>query len=185
MGNFFSEHVKYVIGLGNPGSNYKYTLHNLGFILVDYLLSQCTAEKVALKHSDIWKTHGLILCKPKTYMNLSGQALKELKNMSKLQPYEFVRSILVVHDDVGLDMYQIRYKDGTNSWGLGGHNGLRSIVGEFGNMGLTKDNAAQFDRLRLGCSTNYTGSLADHVLKSMTKAEVTEWVRAIDRYFHG
>ncbi len=129
-----------VVGLGNPGSRYASTRHNLGFRVVDRFAAEHSARS--------WKerrtchiapvAHGpleVLLVKPRTYMNLSGRALAELRTELEVRPEE----ILAVVDDIALPLGQLRLRRRGSD---GGHNGLKSIIAELG--------TSDFPRLRLG-----------------------------------
>jgi PTH1 family peptidyl-tRNA hydrolase len=129
-----------LVGLGNPGKDYAKTRHNIGFIFLDYL-----AEKfnLAFKQSR-WQAETIketlwgrqvILLKPLTFMNRSGQAVGEACRYHQIEPSE----VLVIHDDLDLDLGKIKL---VTNRGTGGHNGIRSIVEHLG----TND----FMRIRVG-----------------------------------
>lgn len=133
--------IKAIVGLGNPGDKYAKTLHNIGFWYADELLRAYPAASFAKEK----KLHGeqavvshngerLILLKPDTFMNNSGQAVVALCQFYKFKPEE----ILVAHDELDLPPGTVKMKQGG---GHGGHNGLRSIIQHVG---------ANFQRLRLG-----------------------------------
>ncbi|MBN2535151.1 MAG: aminoacyl-tRNA hydrolase [Spirochaetales bacterium] len=139
--------------LGNTGKQYAYTRHNLPWILIDYLSSSPGL---------VWKEkfHGaytfypaaerkIILVKPHTYMNKSGECIQKVLHFFKTLPGQ----LLVIHDDTELDFAQIDFKSGG---GLSGHNGLRHLVSSIG----TKD----FKRMRLGISRPSHGNLSSYVL---------------------
>lgn len=133
--------IKLIVGLGNPGTEYEATRHNVGFWLVDELARLWNAHlrdekkyhgqvaRTTFSGSDLW------LLKPTTYMNLSGVAVGALAQFYKIKPDE----ILVVHDELDIPCGKIRVKLGG---GNGGHNGLKDIQ--------TKLGTADFYRLRLG-----------------------------------
>jgi len=136
-----SSPVQLVVGLGNPGSKYEQTRHNVGFVFVDAL---ARAKGVSLRpeakfHGEVGKMvldgHELWLLKPMTYMNRSGLAVGALANFYKLPP----QSVLVVHDELDIPVGQLRLKQGG---GHGGHNGLRDIISQLG--------SPDFLRLRIG-----------------------------------
>jgi len=121
------ENVKLVVGLGNPGEKYKLNRHNIGFLAVDYLIDEFKASKISSKFKgDLFKADGFLFLKPSTYMNLSGESVKQVKDFYKI-PNE---NIIVIHDDIDLKLGALRFKRGGSS---GGHNGLKSIDSLIGN----------------------------------------------------
>lgn len=126
-------------GLGNPGSKYELTRHNVGFMLLDKLQHKwqpTTSWKQESKfQSHFIKTPEYLLAKPQTFMNRSGQAASKLISYFNQQPDE----LLVIHDEVDFPLGKIQFKQGG---GNGGHNGLRSLEQQLG----TRD----FTRLRVG-----------------------------------
>ncbi|QRN41624.1 MAG: aminoacyl-tRNA hydrolase [Neisseriaceae bacterium] len=133
--------IRLIVGLGNPGSEYDLTRHNIGFLTLDVLAKKrgvfFKAEKKFL--AEITKIQFLgdqiILMKPNTFMNLSGQAVGVVSNYFKIRPEE----ILVIHDELDLQPGRIKLKKGGNH---GGHNGLKDIDAKLGS------NA--YYRLRIG-----------------------------------
>jgi PTH1 family peptidyl-tRNA hydrolase len=131
--------IDLIVGLGNPGSQYARTRHNVGFWLLDQLAASGADLRVESKFQaevGTLKSGGrrVALLKPTTYMNLSGQAVGAYARYYKIQP----AAILVVHDELDLAPGTVRLKRGG---GHGGHNGLRDITAQIG---------AEFLRLRLG-----------------------------------
>jgi len=151
-----------IIGLGNPGQKYETTRHNAGFWVID-IIAQHLNIKVdkkqaqALIQSAFWDGKKVLLVKPQTYMNLSGQAVMQLINFYQDQ----VEDLLIIHDDLDLPVGQLRFKRGG---GTGGHNGLKSIVQYL--------NSQDFDRLKIGIGrpSEYP-DVKDHVLTPFTKEE--------------
>jgi len=144
-----------LLGLGNPGSRYASTRHNLGYRVVDRFAalhgvrSWDERRTCAVAGVEFGST-GMLLVKPRTYMNLSGRALAELRAEREIPPEE----ILVVVDDIALPLGQLRLRRRGSD---GGHNGLKSIIGELGTTG--------FPRLRLGVGPVPPGvDPADYVL---------------------
>lgn len=120
-----------IVGLGNPGKQYENTRHNLGFRVLDLLIS---GEKWESKYdSKFIKLDDIILAKPQTFMNKSGEAVKEILK------YYPAAELIIVHDDLDLPLGSIRVQREASS---AGHNGVQSIIDELG----TKD----FIRIRLG-----------------------------------
>jgi len=149
-----------VVGLGNPGRNYANTRHNLGFMVVDELARR-TGESTVRKRfrSELLETRHpggkLVLVKPQTYMNESGNAVREALNWFRTP----VGQMLIVVDDLDLPYGQIRMRPGGSA---GGHNGLRSIIEQTGDQ--------QIPRLRLGIGRGPNKAKA-HVLSNFAPDE--------------
>lgn len=151
-----------IIGLGNPGREYKDNRHNFGFMLVDRLCARLDARGMKLQSKAIVITtqrddNRLILAKPQTYMNLSGQSVQGLLNFYKI-PLE---RMLLVHDDLDLPFGAIRLRPGG---GPGGQRGVASIIQQL--------NTQDFPRLRLGIDRP-PGRMdpADYVLQDFSIAQ--------------
>jgi PTH1 family peptidyl-tRNA hydrolase len=148
--------VKVVCGLGNPGPEYAATRHNLGWwvldrVAADWGLGAFRRIGIASVAEGIFGGHQILLIKPLTYVNRSGQALQPL---ATLEGFVVSRDLLVVVDDVALDVGRVRFRARGSA---GGHNGLRSIEAALG----TRDYA----RLRIGVGAPPPGvPLADYVL---------------------
>jgi len=128
--------IKLVVGLGNPGSRYLFTRHNVGFMVVDLLARRWEVELEDRGCQSLYgvSPDGVYLVKPQTYVNSSGKAIRAWVNRG-FSP----REMLVVHDDIDLPFGVVRLKFGGGS---GGHKGLRSIMEEIG--------TGDFARLRIG-----------------------------------
>ncbi|WKZ34570.1 MAG: aminoacyl-tRNA hydrolase [Anaerolineales bacterium] len=129
-----------LIGLGNPGREYKDTRHNIGFMLIDHLTVRLDARGMKLQSRAIvisahYEERRIVLAKPQTYMNLSGQSVQGLLHFYKIPP----ENLLVAHDDLDLPFGTIRIRP---TGGPGGQRGMASTIEQLG----TKD----FPRLRLG-----------------------------------
>ncbi len=129
-----------IVGLGNPGSNYKNHRHNLGFMVVDALSNACGIDLNETKFKAVYgkgsiDNHLVILMKPMTYMNLSGQAIRDIAGYFKIN----LEDIIVLVDDLNIPFSAIRVR---KSGSDGGHNGLKSIIQCFG--------SDLFPRIRLG-----------------------------------
>lgn len=150
--------MKLIVGLGNPGDEYKATRHNIGFIVLDnYIKDGLWKEKYNALYKDMMiDNEKVILVKPTTYMNLSGDAVIKFVNFYKIDPSD----ILVIHDDLDLPFGRIRIKFDSSS---GGHNGIKSIIN---NLGTQK-----FGRLKIGISHNSNGDTKDYVLGHFTEEE--------------
>jgi PTH1 family peptidyl-tRNA hydrolase len=143
--------IRLVVGLGNPGSEYKGTRHNVGFEVVDALASEWG---LTWQHSKSWqalwtKSEKVILVKPASYMNRSGGPLAAVANFYKIEP----AGILVVLDDMALELGRLRLR---LEGGTGGHNGLESIIVQFGTEAIP--------RLRIGIGPAPTDGATDYVL---------------------
>jgi PTH1 family peptidyl-tRNA hydrolase len=133
--------VKLIVGLGNPGIEYQFTPHNLGFLTVDRLAERWQAEVKnrrcqALTARKLVGEHEVLLVKPETYMNLSGLAVRELAEEYEVRPEQ---DLIVIYDELDLPFGAIRIRP---RGGTAGHNGMESIVGALG--------TEEFLRVRLG-----------------------------------
>ena len=147
----------YVIaGLGNPGGKYEHTRHNAGFDTIDVLAKR---YNIALKHKRFNGLYGkgkidgqeVILLKPQTYMNLSGDCIQPLCHYYKV---DATTNLIVISDDISMDIGRLRTR---KSGSAGGHNGLKSIIARLGN-----DN---FIRVKVGVGDRAAGGdLIEHVL---------------------
>ena len=129
-----------IVGLGNPGDKYEATRHNVGFMVVDELAERARVPVQKLKHRALTNTLGVggvkvLLMKPVTYMNLSGEAAREAAAFYKVPP----ERVLVVSDDVALPPGRLRIRKGGSA---GGHNGLKNLIQHLG--------TDQFPRVRVG-----------------------------------
>ncbi len=151
-----------IVGLGNPGREYQNSRHNVGFMVLDRLAEELDASFSRVKMNALmtairWKGERLILIKPQTFMNLSGQAVSSYLRFYKL-PLE---NLLVVYDDVDLPFEALRMKpDG----GDAGQKGVRSIIQQLGTQG--------FPRLRLGINRPPGRKpVSDYVLEEFSRPE--------------
>ena len=133
--------MKLVVGLGNPGPKYALTRHNIGFMVID-VLADAFGEGARFRNEFKAETlriylggQSVLLCKPQTFMNLSGEAVQALVNMYKIA----IEDILVVHDEIDIPFGQIRFQ---SKRGAGGHNGIKSVHQMLG--------SDEYGRLRLG-----------------------------------
>ena len=163
--------MRLIVGLGNPGPEYQWTPHNLGFLAVDELANRGgirveRPEATALVGLGKLAGEEVILAKPQTYMNLSGISVREL-----LQKYELdVSDLLVMWDEVQLPLGVIRNHQAGSA---GSHNGAKSVIGALGTQ--------EFARLRLGCGPEHpVRSRKDHVLRPMKRAELEVAAEMID-----
>ena len=161
-----------IIGLGNPGREYKDNRHNFGFMLIDWLIVRLNARGMKLQSKAIvtdavYNEQKLILAKPQTYMNLSGQSAQGLIHFYKLE----LSNVLIAHDDLDLPFGTIRMRPGG---GPGGQKGLASTIEHLGTENIP--------RLRLGIGRP-PGRMdaADYVLQNFSKAEMKELSSILDR----
>ncbi len=178
--------MKLIVGLGNPGAQYKGTRHNAGFLAVDFLAKHFGFDK--FKKSDKFKAEiaggsisgeKVLMAKPQTFMNLSGKTTSGLMNFYKI-PLE---DLIVIYDDAYIDFGSLRIKsDGS----AGGHNGVKSIIADIGTQNFT--------RIRLGIRPKKTfpGALEDYVLGVITDDEfigleevIGKLPKAIESLFDG
>ncbi|WP_050183689.1 aminoacyl-tRNA hydrolase [Domibacillus robiginosus] len=132
--------MKLIVGLGNPGSKYASTRHNIGFDVIDEIAKQLGAELTEAKHKGIYgiTRKGLekvILLKPLTYMNLSGESISEVMRYYNIETDD----VIVVYDDLDLPQGKIRLRQRGSA---GGHNGIKSTIAHLG--------TDQFKRVRVG-----------------------------------
>ncbi len=146
----------YVIaGLGNPGLNYAGTRHNVGFGALDeladrYRISVDTKKHRALVGKGTIEGQKVVLVKPQTYMNLSGESIREVMDYYKLPPSQ----LLVIYDDINLDVGRLRIREKGSA---GGHNGMKNIIARLG--------TDAFARIRVGVGNKPPRmDLADYVL---------------------
>lgn len=150
-----------VVGLGNPGRKYAKTRHNMGFIAADEL-----AQKLGIKINKI-KNKSLVgegyladqkvlLVKPQTYMNLSGEAVREIMHYYRAEP----EKIILIYDDVDIETGRIRIR---KKGGAGTHNGMKSVVAAMG--------TEKFPRIRIGIGGDIKMHLMDFVTGGMNKKE--------------
>jgi len=133
--------VKLIVGLGNPGIEYQFTPHNLGFLTIDRVADDCGVEVRnrqcrALTARAVIEEQQVLLAKPETYMNLSGLSVRELVAKHELDP---VRDLIVIYDELDLPLGTIRIRQRGSS---AGHNGMESVIGALGTQ--------EFLRIRLG-----------------------------------
>lgn len=159
-----------IVGLGNPGPKYQWTRHNAGFLFLDRLAH---LENISINRKNFsglageWNHSGsrLILLKPQTFMNLSGQAV-----MQALQFYKLPLSqLIVVHDELDLPFGTVRLKQGG---GHGGHNGLRSIAEQLGK--------GDFIRLRIGIGRPPHGDTVNYVLGNIPQDQMEHLFNVLD-----
>ena len=162
-----------IIGLGNPTAQYEGTRHNVGFDVIDRLAEKYNIAVDTKKHrayigKGMIDGQRVILAKPQTYMNLSGESVRELAEYYKVDPEQ---EILVIYDDISLDVGQLRIR---KKGSAGGHNGIKNIIAHLGTQ--------VFPRIKVGVGEkpkNY--DLADYVLGHFSKAEREQMEAGYDR----
>jgi PTH1 family peptidyl-tRNA hydrolase len=157
-----------IVGLGNPGHEYADTRHNAGFMIVDRLAEKAGAAWKTEKRwqTDVARAGSVFLCKPKTYMNLSGEAVQALVGFYKI-PHE---AVLVVLDEMALPLGKLRLRPAGSA---GGHNGLKSIIDHLGTQEVA--------RLRVGIGAAEPGAAVGHVLGRFRPEEKPVLAETIDR----
>ncbi len=157
--------MKLIVGLGNIGSEYNNTRHNIGFMCIDAFASKYMAtfkENKSFKGSIAEIRIGnekVLLLKPSTYMNLSGDSLILVAKFYKI-PTE---DIIVINDDLDLPVGKIRFRAKGSA---GGHNGLKSIIAQLG--------TEEFKRIKVGIDRSKTISVVDYVLGKFSKEDLEE-----------
>ena len=155
--------MKLIVGLGNPGIEYQFTPHNLGFLAVDRIAQQCGVEirnrqcRALTARTEIAGVP-VLLAKPETFMNLSGLSVRELVDEYQVDP---VKDLLVVYDELDLPLGAIRVRKRGSS---AGHNGMKSIFGALGTQ--------EVPRIRLGVAPEHpVGDGVSFVLGAFRKAQ--------------
>jgi peptidyl-tRNA hydrolase, PTH1 family len=157
--------MKVIVWLGNPGKKYENTRHNVGYMMVDLLQkkwggSEWEESRFSGMISE-WKTdtgESIILLKPTTFMNLSGDAVASIVNYYKLDPSA---DLIVISDDIDMEFGKVRKRE---KWSHGGQNGLRDII--------TKLWSDQFTRIKIGIGRDDRYDVSDWVLSKLT---LDEW----------
>ena len=160
-----------IVGLGNPGSKYKNTFHNVGFMCIDFLSEKHNINVSKAKHKAIIgegeiSGEKVILAKPQTYMNLSGESVRELAGWYKIES----KHIIIVYDDVNIDIGKIRIRERGSA---GGQNGMNSIIQQL--------NTDAFPRIRIGIGIGKPTEkdLANYVLSKVPQSELDNLFEAI------
>lgn len=154
--------MKLIIGLGNPGKEYEKTRHNIGFIIVDEVAKHFGVTKYDSKFKGYYTKinvagESVIILKPQTFMNLSGESVREVIDFFKID----IEDILVVYDDLDLELGRIRFRAKSSS---GGHNGIKSIESHLGTN--------NFKRLKFGIDRDSKIPVVKYVLGKFKKEEV-------------
>lgn len=163
---------KLLVGLGNPGAKYEGTRHNIGFDALDRLAQRFGIAVTRRKFNSFYETaviqgEDVALLKPQSYMNRSGQPVQGARQFFNVP----VEDLIVLHDDIDLEVGQLKLKVGG---GHGGHNGLRDIIAKSGGE-------KGFIRVRLGVGRPRHGDVTDHVLGRFGADEQVEIDELIER----
>lgn len=160
-----------IAGLGNPGKKYEMTRHNIGFEVIDYISKEYGIKVNKIKHKallgeGILQGQRVLLAKPQTFMNLSGESIREICEYYKLLPEQ----IIIIYDDIALPAGSVRIRAKGSA---GGHNGMKSIIYQ-----LQTD---EFMRLRLGVGApkHEDYDLKDYVLGRFGKEEADDIISAV------
>ena len=151
-----------IAGLGNPTKTYEGTRHNVGFDMIDVLGNKFGIDVTTKKHKalvgrGIIEGMRVILAKPQTYMNLSGESIREIADFYKIEP----ENIIIIYDDISLDVGRLRIR---KKGSAGGHNGIKNIIAHLGTQ--------EFPRIKVGIGEKPEGwDLADYVLSKYSKEE--------------
>ena len=146
-----------IVGLGNPGSDYANTRHNIGFMVLDAFIKRNSVIKLSSSsfQGELYKFQNHFLLKPLTYMNLSGESVVKVKNFYKIE------DVVVIHDDLDLPFGAVRFKKGG---GHGGHNGLKSIDTQI---------SKEYIRVRIGIGKpEHKGEVVSFVLGKFNQEEL-------------
>lgn len=159
-----------IVGLGNPGKKYENTRHNIGFITLDYLAEQHDIKVNKIKHKALvgeGRISGqkVLLVKPQTYMNLSGDSVREVMDYYKVD----IEDLIVIYDDIDLPAGTVRIR---KKGSAGTHNGMRNIVQHLGQ---------DFPRIRMGIGNERKGDLVDFVLGGFSKEDKEILEPAVER----
>jgi len=158
--------MKIIAALGNPGTKYQNTRHNAGWIILDWLIKNLGFKIEDLKmnskfNTELLDANGVLLIKPHTYMNNSGEAIQKICDFYKVDTNE---DLLVIHDDKDLVLGKVRFTDSSSS---AGQNGVQNIINMLGTQ--------NFRRVRIGIESREQGSpipTLDFVLQNFTEDEL-------------
>ncbi len=164
-----------IVGLGNPGKKYENTRHNIGFITVDYIADELGIKINKLKNKALVGEGNIsgqkvLLVKPQTYMNLSGEAVREIVSYYKID----LSNLIVIYDDIDIEKGAVRIRAKGSA---GTHNGMRSVIYQ-----LQDDN---FPRVRIGIGKSDDIPLVNYVVGGFTKDEVSIMEDAVIRAAKG
>lgn len=170
--------MKLIVGLGNPGREYKGTRHNVGFMVLDEYLGKVNWKNKMESEIFIKEVNNeqIIFVKPLTYMNLSGLSVSKIINFYKID----IKDILIIQDDLDMSLGTYKIKRNSSS---GGHNGIKSIISEVKSEG--------FARLKIGIDTSSPIPVDKYVLGKFSTAELNEisknmntFINIIDKFIN-
>ncbi|EEM50004.1 aminoacyl-tRNA hydrolase [Bacillus cereus] len=164
--------MKLIVGLGNPGREYELTRHNIGFMAIDELAKRWNISLNEQKFKGVFGAgfvngEKVILLKPLTYMNLSGESIRPLMDYYKIDVEDFV----VMYDDLDIPVGKLRLR---MKGSAGGHNGVKSTISHLGTQ--------EFQRIRMGIDRPKNGmKVVDYVLGRFTSEEITDVNHSIEK----
>jgi len=164
------ERMKIIVGLGNPGKQYEATRHNIGFRVIDELSKRLDIPLTQSKFNGMYGighvgTEKVMLLKPLTYMNLSGECIVPMMDYYEVNDDE----IVVIYDDLDLQVGKLRLRQKGSA---GGHNGIKSIIQHLGSQ--------EFNRIRIGVDRPKNGmKVPDYVLSNFSEDEKIEMIHAV------
>ncbi|MGI6607749.1 MAG: aminoacyl-tRNA hydrolase [Erysipelotrichaceae bacterium] len=164
--------MKLIVGLGNPGREYSNTRHNAGFLTLDVVADKlnvniCRKEFNSLTGRTMYKGQQVLLMKPQTYMNNSGEAVRKAVNYYQINPQE---DLVVIYDDLDINYGQIRLR---SKGSAGGHKGMKSIIANIATQ--------EFPRIRIGIEKNPFIPVVDYVLGKVEKEKLTMFKSAVEK----
>ena len=162
--------MKLIVGLGNPGKEYEGTRHNCGLMVIDKLAEKLNVNVDQNKFKGIYvkfKYHGedIILLKPQTYMNLSGESVIATMQFFKIDKED----LLVIYDDLDMPVGKLRLR---KTGSAGGHNGIKNIIAHL--------NSQDFKRIRVGIDRHKYMKVVDYVLSGFSKLEMEAITQGIE-----
>ncbi len=162
-------HMKMIVGLGNPGTEYENTRHNTGFKVIDEIAALWHVSVDKKKGKSLYGVYGtgedrVVLLKPQTYMNLSGESLRQMMDFYKILPED----IIVIYDDMDLPLGSVRLRAKGSA---GSHNGMKSILQHAGTN--------EIKRIRVGVGSHGFADAKDYVLGHFTKEDSEEITKAV------
>lgn len=162
--------MKLIVGLGNPGKEYENTRHNSGFKVLDAIAKECNVDVTQKKFKALIAnarigSESVLLMKPQTYMNLSGEAVIQAVNFYHIDPSD----ILVIYDDLDLPVGKVRLREKGSA---GGQNGMKNIIAHL--------HTQEFDRIRVGIGKDPRVPVVDWVLGKIRKEELADYEAAVE-----